>query len=556
MLTVLSLEGNKDRKVEGKTNSKPIKSSKKLAATPKYISPQQLTIPGFESPFEQKLDPGNRWVALAKLIPWDKIVSKYDNLFPSKEGRPPISGRVILGSVMIKHLGNLTDRETIAQIQENMYLQYFLGYSSFTTEAPFSPSLFVEIRDRLSIDLLSEINEVLIIDTVKKGWEQGSTDFKESKTDEPTNIPPEPEIGNVSPDNHTSEDDKNRVATSQGSPDQAVFPICANHGKLLVDATVAPQNITFPTDLKLLDAARRKSEQIIDKIYAPDLHGKTKVRTYRRIARKDFLNGSKRKRKTSKEIYYFNSCQVRYLRRNLKHIDNLLEAYEKCPLKPKDLWCLRVLHTVYEQQDYMLRNRTNRVEYRIVNIHQPYVRPIVRGKINAKTEFGSKLQVSLVDGFTFIDYQDWEAFNEGTLLEDSVRQYKKRFGFYPGEVLADKIYCTRSNRKLMEEKGIHLAAKPLGRPKAGALKNHVRPGERNPVEGKFGQAKAKYGLDRIRAKLATTSTSWIASIAIVLNLVKLMGRALVSLIQTFIKNILMIIPYKMNPVEGKFSPDG
>jgi hypothetical protein len=64
--------------------------------------------------------------------------------------------------------------------------------------------------------------------------------------------------------------------------------------------------------------------------------------------------------------------------------------------------------------------------------------------------------------------------------------------------------------------------------------NHVRPGERNPVEGKFGQAKTAYGLDRIRARLQNTSESWIASIILVLNLVKLAGVALHCLIEKWV----------------------
>ena len=76
-----------------------------------------------------------------------------------------------------------------------------------------------------------------------------------------------------------------------------------------MDATVAPQNITFPTDLKLLNAARKKSEQLIDILYDPVLHGKKKVRTYREVARKYFLDSVKKKAKTAKEIYKANGRQ-------------------------------------------------------------------------------------------------------------------------------------------------------------------------------------------------------------------------------------------------------
>jgi hypothetical protein len=128
-----------------------------------------------------------------------------------------------------------------------------------------------------------------------------------------------------------------------------------------------------------------------------------------------------------------------------------------------------------------------------------------------------------VSGFVFLDKISWDAYNEGTQLDEYVEYYKSRFGYYPEKVLVDKIYCTRKNRKWLKERGIKLAAKPLGRPLAKAVENHVSPGERNPIEGKFGQAKNGYGLNCIRARLRNTSESWIASIFMVLNLVKLAG---------------------------------
>lgn len=65
---------------------------------------------------------------------------------------------MLIGAVIIKHILNLDDRETVAQITENMYLQYFLGYSSYIKEAPFDPSLFVEIRKRLGQELVAKMN--------------------------------------------------------------------------------------------------------------------------------------------------------------------------------------------------------------------------------------------------------------------------------------------------------------------------------------------------------------------------------------------------------------
>ena len=85
----------------------------------------------------------------------------------------------------------------------------------------------------------------------------------------------------------------------------------------------------------------------------------------------------------------------------------------------------------------------------------------MRGKESAKVEFGSKLQVAMVLGFTFIDHLSWDAFNESKYLAHTIEKYKERFVFYPAEVLADQIYCTRDNRKLLKENGIKLIAKTI-----------------------------------------------------------------------------------------------
>jgi len=118
-----------------------------------------------------------------------------------------------------------------------------------------------------------------------------------------------------------------------------------------------------------------------------------------------------------------------------------------------------------------------------------------------------------------------------------VYSYKQTYGYYPKYVLADKIYCNRTNRAFLKEKRIVLKAKPLGRPSAQATQNRVSPGERNPIEGKFGQAKTGYGMNRILARLARTSESWISCIILVLNLVKLAELALYCLLRTIINYI-------------------
>ena len=515
--------------MQGKNQEKPIKSSRRLASTQKYISPNQLTLDGFETPFEHQLTIENRWVKLSKLLPWDSVISLYNKQFSSKEGRPPINGRIVIGAVIIKHMLNLSDRETIAQIQENMFMQYFLGYSSFTNEPPFDASLFVDIRERLDLSITTAISELAIAHHFDKLEKQEQTAESELSHKNDNEEPP------------------------QGKEVETCERLL-HKGTLLMDATVAPQNITFPTDLKVLNSSREKSEEIIDKLYNKEIHLTEKPRTYRKIARKDFLLTAKKKNKSHKEIREANAKQLRYLKRNIGHIEELLKFYEndikKSPLKEKLSDYYQTIKKVYEQQNYMFENGLHTVEDRIVNIHQPHVRPIVRGKEGKKVEFGSKIQLSLINGFSFIDKLDWNSFNEGTCLKQSVENYLERFKCYPEKVLADKIYCNRENRAYLKGLGIKLEAKPLGRPSKEAMSIHVSPGERNPVEGKFGQAKTAYGMNNILAKLQTTSESWIGSIVMVLNLVKLAG-----LIPLWIKIILLKIQNDWKNIINQFCVD-
>lgn len=496
---------------------------KKRAPSPTYVSPSQLYLDSFKTPFNEQLLKTNRWVVLAGLIPWDEICGLYlKHVGVSPTGRPALSPRVVIGSLMIKHLCNLDDRETVEQISENMYMQYFLGYSSFTPECPFDASLFVEFRKRLGMESVNAINErIIALKTRLESSEDKSV--------------PAQEDGEPKDKDECAGQDKGRSE---------------NRGRVIFDATACPQDIAYPTDLDLLSDAREKTEDLIDKLYNPLIHEK-KPRTYRRVARRRYLLTAKKKNKTKKELHKAVGSQLRFVRRNLNSIDKLLDAYPVIPLDPKDHKYLLVISTLYDQQKQMHKSRTHQVDDRIVSIHQPHVRPMVRGKAQAKVEFGSKIHLSLVEGISFLDELSWDAFNEGTHMMDYVEKYRVRFGCYPREVLADQIYCTRANRAALKEKGIRLLAKPLGRP--SAVSNHVSPGERNPVEGKFGQAKTAYGLNRVRARLQNTSESWIASIILVLNLVKLAGAALLCpifrLAESFSARCLMEpLTWFVNPV--------
>ena len=108
-----------------------------------YISQHQVKIEEFGNLYQMKLNPHNRWIQLGKHLPWDKLVRIYSEHF-SKYGAISINPRVAIGSLIIKHKLNLSDEETVQSIEENPYMQYFLGFDEFISEIPFSPSMFVK----------------------------------------------------------------------------------------------------------------------------------------------------------------------------------------------------------------------------------------------------------------------------------------------------------------------------------------------------------------------------------------------------------------------------
>ena len=449
---------------------------------------KQLEFEEFALPFSGALRSDNRWVKIAKFIPWDEFESLYSkSLSGSQMGSPALSVRIAIGALIIKERLGASDEETVEQIRENPYLQYFLGFKEYKDQAPFHATMFVHFRKRIGKKTLAKINEVIAkkaLAEAMKGCEQ--------------------KPGN----------DKNQGPGSSGSE---------NKGKLLVDATCTPADITFPTDLKLLNTAREKSEQIIDILHRP-LRGKQKKpRTYRKKARKEFLSVAKSKKLSQSKRRKAIRKQLGYLRRNLKTIGKQCRQISLTTLPRRQYKNLLVIHEVYRQQKWMFDNRENKIADRIVSISQPHVRPIKRGKAGAVTEFGAKISASLIDGFAFVDRISWDNYNEAGDLKQQIELYHNRFGFYPESVHADKIYRNRDNRKFCKKRGIRLSGPALGRPPKqidSQRKIQARQDEldRIPIEGKFGQAKRRFSLSKIMCKLAQTSEAAIAVTFIVLNI--------------------------------------
>ena len=194
--------------------------------------------------------------------------------------------------------------------------------------------------------------------------------------------------------------------------------------------------------MAILNQARKQSEKILDSLHQNRQNKlDKKPRTYRKKARKDYLKVAKKRRVSRKERTEAIAKQLQYIKRNLSHIDNLIDSgVELSSLSPRKYKRLLVITEVYRQQLWMQENESNRIDDRIVSISQPHIRPIVRGKAGKNVEFGAKISVSCFDNYVFLDHLSWDNFNESGDFKTQVEAYKNFTGYYPDSVHVDRIY--------------------------------------------------------------------------------------------------------------------
>jgi hypothetical protein len=469
----------------------------------------QISIAEFIFPFG-KLSTDNRWVHIADMIPWERFEKKYAVQFCQDNGAPAIRFRMAMGTLLIKQMTGHSDEEVLQDIMENPYMQYLIGLHGFTEEAPFVSSSITNFRKYISQDMINEINEVIF----RRGSPQD----------------------NDSSDNHDNTD--NTAGGGKAGKETNGLEAPPNKGTLMQDATCAPAYLAYPTDISLLNEAREKLEGIIDTLH-PHTGAKNKPRTYRKEAHKRYLWHIKQRRPGKGRIRKAIGQQLRYVARDIGHINEQLEKAPKEVLSNAQRQWLDTIKELYAQQQQMHGQKSHTVKNRIVSISQPHVRPIVRGKVNAPVEFGAKVTVNQIDGYAFIQKLGWEAYNEESQLIPAIEHYKQVNGCYPERVLVDKLYRNRTNRDYCKERGIRISGPRLGRPpkekdKAVLAIERMDSADRNEIEGVFGQSKTNCGLDLIMARLMGSSETVIALAFLCMNI----RRRLLLILRYFFKVLI------------------
>jgi len=419
-----------------------------------YKRKDRKTLPLFPELFlfGGKLDENNRWLRISELLPWEELEDEYGRYF-SAVGRPAKDAQLVIGLLLLKHMSGLSDADVVLAVRENPYMQAFCGFEHFVTSDILDSSSLTKVRKRLGVKFFRQLEEKTYRVLIER-----------------------------------------KIIKAKG---------------MLVDATVFPEHIKYPHDVGLLNDVRGWLVDNIKKLGTAV--GRT-YRTYCRVARREYLNFSKKKKKSKKAISKAKKQMLQYVRRNLNQFKEVIEerkakGYE---VKQKIIERLRVVEEIYRQHLYMYKQKVNRMKERIVSFHRPYVRPIKRGKL------------AQVGKFLFLDYFQHEAFSEAELAEQQLKAYEERFGKLPPYFTADRKYGTRDNRRLLEEYGVRPCFKPLGRKAKLEHKDERwfkrKQKERNRIEGSFCNGKQHYGLDRVRYSIKNGSEMWIRAGILAMNL--------------------------------------
>jgi len=299
-----------------------------------YTSKDRKTLPLFPElfPLGGVLNQENRWMKLSRLIPWEEVEGIYRKHFSERLGRPAKDSRLIIGLLLVKHIKGVSDEAVVVECMESPYIQALCGYEGFVTTADIiDPSLLSRSRKRLGKEFFERFEGEILSVLLRK-----------------------------------------KILRAK------------DH---MLDATVVPANIEYPTDVKLLHRCREWLCQVIG-VMRRSFPVKKKIRTYARKARVVFMNFRRRRKKTGKVIRKARKQLLQYIRRNVGQVDGLLSEWgEKLSQRRRKFVNerLAVVKRIYEQQYRMWKEKTRRIQDRIVSLHQSHIRPIVRGSCGAKT---------------------------------------------------------------------------------------------------------------------------------------------------------------------------
>ncbi|MBI5299955.1 MAG: transposase [Deltaproteobacteria bacterium] len=412
---------------------------------------------------EYVIDKDHPLVKLSQAIHWKNLLEALSRFYHPTLGRPTIPLRAQAGTLMIKFIKNFSDRETVGYCSDAIPAMFFCGLHPTKVKGTMNPaSGLSQFRKAIGPEGMALIQSVL---------------------------------------EHAA---RGKSLTK--------------NGQLIVDTTCVPLDIHYPTDIKLLERCRHNILKLFDE--AKRLGLQPVYRTYKRMARKIFIQFSKLskpKEKTRKKVH---KQLFQFVRRNLKQLTDLrcrathtigksastskhiLQFLQN--LKTTELKVRTILH-----QQKQIRQGFLHIPNRIVSFHKDHVRPIVRGKFPLNTEFGPKILVAVVKNCLYVVDSFHANVSDATLVLPALRWFKKTFGHLPKEILGDRGFFSRMRVQWLKALNILAGLQPRGKnvEKSSANRRMIR--QRQQIEAFISLSKRKFGWNRCRAKNPDHESSWI-----------------------------------------------
>jgi transposase, IS5 family len=280
---------------------------------------------------------------------------------------------------------------------------------------------------------------------------------------------------------------------------------------LLEDATCYEVYVRFPTDVKLL----WESCEWLWSNKIPEICKKNKLKIPRSKFKKQknkHLIYSKLRKKSHRKTKARRRVTLQLLWKGITEFQRILNQTKAIDLGPKDAQIFKTIKVIYQQQKHHFDNPKAKISDRIVSIHKPYIRPIVRGKENKPVEFGIKVHKAQVGGINVIEHHSYNAFNECKRLKISILKHKKMFGNCT-HISADKIYTTNENRRYCTKNKIqtNFCRKGAGKDDKPTkkIKDILNKQRSTSLEGSFGTEKEHYLLNKIKAHNPKTEKVWL-----------------------------------------------
>jgi IS5 family transposase len=424
----------------------------------------------FRARLDQVVDMRHPLAKLAASVDWVFLETRFGAAYTDKPGHPPLPTRLMAGLAILKHMHNLSDEALCERWVENPYFQLFCGEEFFQHKPSFDRSSMTRWRQRMGEEkLVALVQESL------------------------------------------------SVATRTGAAKPADF------SRVIVDTTVQPKAVMFPTDAKLMHRARERLVRLAKK------HGVALRQSYQRVGKYALIAHQR----------YAHAKQFNRANRALRKLRTYLgrttrDIVRKIKGKPEvESVFAHELSLAGRVRDQRQRQRGPKV----YSLHAPEVECIGKGKAHKPYEFGVKVSVATTlhrsKGGQFIAHvkalpgNPYDGHTLGVVLPDIEAQ----IGVNLSRIVADrgyrghnappdyklKVYISGQKRGVTEAIKRDLRRRSAVEPCIGHLKSDHRM-DRNHLAHATGDAAnailaaAGYNFRRLLAWLAVFLRLWLAAV--------------------------------------------